>query len=317
VSGDVLLGPTALLVGARDAYGVGRVRRRDLGATLRWPGTWRVARRFWRTGIAELATAVSRRAFVASAARYVPELTVEDVTDGWAGIRAQAVARDGRLVDDFVFDERPGALHVRNAPSPAATSALAIAALVADRAGEVLGLRGTAGEASDADPGSARQPASLGPASGPGSSPGSGPRGWNGHGRCGKLAAVSDRAAFRLYRAAFRVLLIALVVSMNLRAPTGVAIGLTALIAVVVTYGRADPDKQRAPIVVADLPRGRAVTFLGLGLLHFSAVGWYLATLFVADDAADLALPALVALALLWLVAGYMSWIRRSLPPPT
>ncbi|WP_022929415.1 L-2-hydroxyglutarate oxidase [Patulibacter americanus] len=147
VSGDVLLGPTALLVGARDAYGIGRVRRRDLGATLRWPGTWRLARRFWRTGIAELATAVSRRAFVASAARYVPELTVEDVTDGWAGIRAQAVSRDGRLVDDFVFDERPGALHVRNAPSPAATSALAIAALVADRAGEVLELRGAAGAA--------------------------------------------------------------------------------------------------------------------------------------------------------------------------
>jgi 2-hydroxyglutarate dehydrogenase len=140
VSGDVLVGPTALPVGARDAYRAGRVRRGDLGATLRWPGTWRVARRFWRTGGAELATAISRRAFVASAARYVPALGVDDVTDGWAGIRAQAVARDGRLVDDFVLDERPGALHVRNAPSPAATSALAIAALVADRAGEVLGL---------------------------------------------------------------------------------------------------------------------------------------------------------------------------------
>ncbi|WP_022929414.1 hypothetical protein [Patulibacter americanus] len=128
---------------------------------------------------------------------------------------------------------------------------------------------------------------------------------------------MSDRAAFRLYRAAFRVLLIALVVSMNLRAPTEVAIGLTALIAVVVTYGPPDPDKRRAPIVVADLPRGRAVTFVGLGLLQFSAVGWYVATLFVADDAAGLALPAFVALALLLLVVGYMAWIRRSLPPPT
>jgi 2-hydroxyglutarate dehydrogenase len=140
VSGEVLVGPTALLVGARDAYGIRRIRREDLGATLRWPGTWRVARRFWRTGAAELATAVSRRAFVASAARYVPELRVADVTDGWAGVRAQAISRDGGLVDDFVFDDRPGALHVRNAPSPAATSALAIAALVADRAGEVLDL---------------------------------------------------------------------------------------------------------------------------------------------------------------------------------
>ncbi|MEV4418671.1 L-2-hydroxyglutarate oxidase [Patulibacter sp. NPDC049589] len=140
VSGDVLLGPTALLVGARDAYDVGRIRRRDLGSIVRWPGTWRIARHFWRTAASELATAVSRRAFVAGCARYVPELRTEDVADGWAGVRAQAVSRDGRLVDDFVFDERPGALHVRNAPSPAATSSLAIAAMIADRAAGSLDL---------------------------------------------------------------------------------------------------------------------------------------------------------------------------------
>lgn len=140
VSGDVLLGPTALLVGARDAYALRRISRRDLGATLRWPGTWRIARRFWRTGASELATAISRRAFVAASSRYVPELRVQDVTSGWAGVRAQAVSRDGQLVDDFVFDERPGALHVRNAPSPAATSSLAIAAMIADRAADVLDL---------------------------------------------------------------------------------------------------------------------------------------------------------------------------------
>ncbi len=140
ISGDVLLGPTALLVGARDAYALGRIRRRDVGATLRWPGTWRIARRFWRTGVTELTTAVSRRAFVAASSRYVPELRRGDVTSGWAGVRAQAVSRDGQLVDDFVFDERPGTLHVRNAPSPAATSSLAIAAMIADRAVEVLSL---------------------------------------------------------------------------------------------------------------------------------------------------------------------------------
>ncbi|MFA4929543.1 MAG: L-2-hydroxyglutarate oxidase, partial [Patulibacter sp.] len=143
ISGDVLLGPTALLVGARDAYALGRISRRDVGATLRWPGTWRIARRFWRTGATELATAVSRRAFVRAFSRYVPELTARDVTAGWAGVRAQAISRDGQLVDDFVFDERPGALHVRNAPSPAATSSLAIAAMIADRAVEVLDLTAT------------------------------------------------------------------------------------------------------------------------------------------------------------------------------
>ena len=133
-NGDVLLGPTALLVGARDAYDLRRVRGRDLAATLGWPGTWRLMRRFWRTGMTELRHATSRRAMVAEAARYVEGLTVDDVEDGPAGVRAQALGRDGRLVDDFVFSETERALHVRNAPSPAATSSFAIARLVADRA---------------------------------------------------------------------------------------------------------------------------------------------------------------------------------------
>jgi (S)-2-hydroxyglutarate dehydrogenase len=78
--------------------------------------------------------AASRRAFVEAAARYVPELTVDDVLPGPAGVRAQAVGRDGRLVDDFVFSHTERALHVRNAPSPGATSSLAIARYVADLA---------------------------------------------------------------------------------------------------------------------------------------------------------------------------------------
>jgi L-2-hydroxyglutarate oxidase len=117
ISGDVLLGPSAMLVGG-----------------LRWPGTWRVVRRFWRTGVQELRMAASRRAFVAACARYVPELRVSDVEGGPAGVRAQAVGRDGALVDDFVLSEAAGTLHVRNAPSPAATSSLALAGLIADRA---------------------------------------------------------------------------------------------------------------------------------------------------------------------------------------
>jgi L-2-hydroxyglutarate oxidase len=134
IDGEILLGPTALLAGARDAYKLRTVRAADLRATLGWPGTWRVMRRFWRTGLDELHMALSRRAFVGACARYVPELTVDDVIEGPAGLRAQAVGRDGALVDDFVFSETGGALHVRNAPSPGATSSLAIASLIADRA---------------------------------------------------------------------------------------------------------------------------------------------------------------------------------------
>jgi 2-hydroxyglutarate dehydrogenase len=122
IGGEVLLGPTALLQRSR--------------ASLAWPGTWRVMSRFWRTGIHELAMAASRRAFVRACARYVPELTADDVEPGTAlaGVRAQAVSRDGALVDDFVFTEGAAALHVRNAPSPGATSSLAIAAAIVDRA---------------------------------------------------------------------------------------------------------------------------------------------------------------------------------------
>jgi L-2-hydroxyglutarate oxidase len=126
VDGQVSLGPTALLAprSARD---------------LTWPGTWRMVRRWWRTGITELRHAVSRRALAAAAAGYVPDLRPEDFERGFSGVRAQAVARDGRLVDDFVVSETERALHVRNAPSPAATSAFALARLIADRAEPGLG----------------------------------------------------------------------------------------------------------------------------------------------------------------------------------
>ena len=133
-NGDVLVGPTALLSPARDAYSLAKLRPRDLGATLAWPGSWRMFRRFWRTGLTELRHASSRRAFVRAAADYVPDLRPGDVEFAFAGVRAQALARDGALVDDFVVHETRRAIHVRNAPSPAATSSLAIARLIADRA---------------------------------------------------------------------------------------------------------------------------------------------------------------------------------------
>ncbi len=140
IDGDVLIGPTALMVGARDAYSLATVRRRDLLDTLAWPGTWRMLASWWRTGVTELRHAALRSAFVDAAARYVPELRIGDVRPAFAGIRAQALGRDGKLVDDFVFSHTERALHVRNAPSPAATSSLAIARHVADEAERAFGL---------------------------------------------------------------------------------------------------------------------------------------------------------------------------------
>jgi len=138
--GEVLIGPTALIALARDAYRLGRVRRRDALDTLTWPGTWRLVGRFWATGVSELHRAAVRSALVRAAARLLPELEPDDVEPAFAGIRAQALGRDGRLIDDFVFSRTERALHVRNAPSPAATASLAIARHVAEEARRVFGL---------------------------------------------------------------------------------------------------------------------------------------------------------------------------------
>jgi (S)-2-hydroxyglutarate dehydrogenase len=134
IDGEVLLGPSALMVGARDAYRLARLRPRDLADNLTWPGTWRLIGRFWRNGLTELRHAASKRAFVRDLRRFVPELGARDVLPGPSGIRAQALDRDGRLVDDFVIHRTERALHVRNAPSPAATSSFALARLIVDEA---------------------------------------------------------------------------------------------------------------------------------------------------------------------------------------
>jgi (S)-2-hydroxyglutarate dehydrogenase len=122
IDGHVSLGPSALLAPTR------------LRHSLAWPGTWRMARRWWRTGATELARAASSRRFAREAAEYVPGLEPGDFSPWYSGLRAQAVGRDGTLVDDFVLSETELALHVRNAPSPAATSSLALARLIADSA---------------------------------------------------------------------------------------------------------------------------------------------------------------------------------------
>jgi (S)-2-hydroxyglutarate dehydrogenase len=142
VDGEVTIGPTALLAAARDAYRLQTVRREDVLDALSWPGTWRMLGRHWRAAAIELRRSLRRAALVRAAASIVPALQTRDVEPAFAGVRAQALARDGRLLEDFVFSSTPRALHVRNAPSPAATAALAIAEHVAERAAREFGLAG-------------------------------------------------------------------------------------------------------------------------------------------------------------------------------
>jgi (S)-2-hydroxyglutarate dehydrogenase len=143
IDGEVLLGPSALLVASREAYRLRTVSAADLRDTLTWPGTWRMAARWWRTGVQEIHQAASRRAFARHAALYVPGLGASDMEKAYGGIRAQAVGRDGKLVDDFVLSHTDHAVHVRNAPSPAATSSLALAEHIVDAAERHLGRRGS------------------------------------------------------------------------------------------------------------------------------------------------------------------------------
>jgi len=134
IDGHVMLRPTAMLAGARDAYDAWSIRPRDLLDTATWPGTWIIAKNFWRTGISELAMAASRKRFVRACSQYVPVIESMRIDPHvTSGVRAQAVGRDGRLLDDFVISQTPGAAHVRNAPSPAATSSLALASELLDR----------------------------------------------------------------------------------------------------------------------------------------------------------------------------------------
>jgi L-2-hydroxyglutarate oxidase len=126
VHGEVEAGPNAVLAFAREGYRLGRIHLREFAGTLGYSGFWAMARRYWRTGSYEMYRSVSKRAFVRALQRLIPEVKAADVAPGGAGVRAQAVAEDGSLVDDFRIVRSPDAIHVLNAPSPAATASLAI-----------------------------------------------------------------------------------------------------------------------------------------------------------------------------------------------
>lgn len=133
VDGSVHAGPNAVLALAREGYRWRDVDLGDLAAMATDPGAWRLARRYWRTGMGEVHRSLSKAAFLAALRRLVPDLGPGDLTPSAAGVRAQAIRRDGRLVDDFEFADGRRSVHVVNAPSPAATAGIAIGRFVAGR----------------------------------------------------------------------------------------------------------------------------------------------------------------------------------------
>ncbi|MFF5934785.1 L-2-hydroxyglutarate oxidase [Streptomyces sp. NPDC012508] len=134
VDGGVHVGPNAVPALAREGYDWSVVRPGELAGTLAWPGSWQIARDHWRYGAGELRRSLSKRAFTEAVRRLLPSVEETDLRRAPAGVRAQAVLRDGTLVDDFLIREAPRTVHVLNAPSPAATASLPIGREVARRA---------------------------------------------------------------------------------------------------------------------------------------------------------------------------------------
>jgi L-2-hydroxyglutarate oxidase LhgO len=134
MNGDVWLGPNAVLAFAREGYSFFTINPPELWDALTYPGFFKLATKYWRIGAGEMYRDLVRGAYVKALQRYIPALQPDDCIAGPAGVRAQAMAADGSLVDDFVFEGAEGIVHVRNAPSPAATSSLAIGKYIVDDA---------------------------------------------------------------------------------------------------------------------------------------------------------------------------------------
>lgn len=134
IRGGVEAGPNAVLSLKREGYAKTAFNARDTWSVIAFPGFWRMAAKHWRTGVAEMYRSFSKRAFVRALQRLLPEISEEDLQPGGSGVRAQAVDSSGALVDDFYIEEQEGALHVLNAPSPAATASIPIGEEIARRA---------------------------------------------------------------------------------------------------------------------------------------------------------------------------------------
>ncbi len=133
IDGSIHAGPNAVLALAREGYTWGDINAKDLAEVMANPGWWRLAKNYWRTGMGEYYRSLSKKAFVKALQRLVPDITVDDLVPSPAGVRAQAVNRQGALLDDFVWAETNRVVNVLNAPSPAATASLAIGEQIVER----------------------------------------------------------------------------------------------------------------------------------------------------------------------------------------
>jgi L-2-hydroxyglutarate oxidase len=133
IHGGVECGPNAVLAGAREGYSKTDINFRDLSESLTYPGFVKLAAKYWRVGAGEMWRSWSKQAFVRALSRLVPEIEAAHLTAAPAGIRAQAIGRDGSMIDDFLIEEQKHIINVLNAPSPAATASLNIGTLVVDR----------------------------------------------------------------------------------------------------------------------------------------------------------------------------------------
>ncbi|MCX8025090.1 MAG: L-2-hydroxyglutarate oxidase, partial [Thermanaerothrix sp.] len=134
VTGGIEAGPNAVLAFKREGYRMTDISLRDIGEYLFFPGFWRMGLKYWKTGFGEFYRSLSKRAFVRALQRLLPELQEKDVIRGGAGVRAQALSRNGALLDDFAILEAPNMIHVLNAPSPAATASISIGQTIAETA---------------------------------------------------------------------------------------------------------------------------------------------------------------------------------------
>jgi len=140
IDGMVEAGPNAVLAFAREGYRTTDCDLLDLRETLTFPGFWAMSRKYWQTGIGEMYRSLSKRAFLKALQRLLPDLTLADLQPGGSGVRAQAIATSGALVDDFIIAITGNALHVLNAPSPGATASLAIGRLIVEKAAQAFAL---------------------------------------------------------------------------------------------------------------------------------------------------------------------------------
>jgi (S)-2-hydroxyglutarate dehydrogenase len=138
IHGGIEAGPNAVLAFRREGYRLGDISWRDLGEMLRFSGFWKMARRFWRSGLEEMHRSFSRRLFWKSLRRLVPDLGYHDIEPAGAGVRAQAVTPEGKLVDDFHIVPAERMIHVLNAPSPAATASISIGRTIAELSRETF-----------------------------------------------------------------------------------------------------------------------------------------------------------------------------------